>query len=88
MVTYAFSSPTEYPSMAVTVRLASASGSLEIPTTVAVGRDDEQGGRYGDYCDASPGYGDPRVVWLACEYIVNYNDFVWNTHVQQLTITG
>ena len=87
-VTYAFSSPTEYPSMAVTVRLASASGSLEIPTTVAVGRDDEQGGRYGDYCDASPGYGDPRVVWLACEYIVNYNDFVWNTHVQQLTITG
>jgi len=29
-----------------------------------------------------------RVVWLACEYIVNYHDFVWNTHVQQLTVNG
>jgi hypothetical protein len=87
-VTYAFSSLTEYPSMAVTMQLASSKGALEAPTTVAIGADDEQGGRYGDFCDASPSYGNPSEVWLACEYILNYNNYIWNTHVQQVFVTG
>ena len=87
-VTYAFSSPSEYPSMAVTLRLASDKAGLEPGTVVAIGQDNEQGGRYGDFCDASPSYSNPTQVWLACEYILNYNDWVWNTHVEQLFVTG
>jgi len=88
-LTYAFSSLTTDPSMAVTLKLASQTkGVLEPPTVVVAGKDTEQGGRYGDYCDASPSYSDPREVWLACEYIANFNDFIWNTHVQQLFVVG
>ena len=87
-VTYAFSSPTEYPSVAISLQSASQPGALQTPTTVAVGTDTEQGGRYGDFCDASPSYGNPSELWFACEYIINYNDYVWNTRVQQMFVTG
>ena len=59
-----------------------------LPRAVAVGTDTEQGGRYGDFCDASPSYGNPSELWFACEYIINYNDYVWNTRVQQMFVTG
>lgn len=83
-LTYAFSSPTAYPSMAVTILKTTTA--VQRPTTVVAGTDTEQGGRYGDYCDASPSYKNPAVVWLACEYIQNYSAYVWNTHIQQVTI--
>jgi hypothetical protein len=88
-VTYAFSSATVYPSMAATLRLASqTTAGLQVPTVVAAGQDTERGGRYGDYCDASPSYANPHEVWLACEYILSYRNYVWNTHVQKLVVTG
>ena len=65
-----------------------AMGWYQTPTMVAVGTDAEQGGRYGDFCDASPSYGNPSELWFACEYIINYNDYVWNTRVQQMFVTG
>jgi hypothetical protein len=83
-VTYAYSSATVYPSMAITARLVGSAGGLESPTTVAVGMDTEQGGRYGDFCDASPSYDNPQVAWLACEYILNYGTYTWNTHINAL----
>jgi hypothetical protein len=88
-VTYAFSSATVYPSMAATLRLASqTTAGLQAPTVVAAGKDTERGGRYGDYCDASPSYANPHEVWLACEYILSYRNYAWNTHVQKLIVTG
>jgi hypothetical protein len=27
-------------------------------------------------------------VWLACEYILSYRNYAWNTHVQKLIVTG
>jgi hypothetical protein len=88
-VTYAFSSATVYPSMAASLRLASqTTAGLQAPTVVAAGQDTERGGRYGDYCDASPSYANPHEVWLACEYILSYRNHVWNTHVQKLIVTA
>jgi hypothetical protein len=88
-VTYAFSSASAYPSMAVSLRLASQlTAGLQSPTVVAAGKDDEKGGRYGDFCDASPSYANGHQVWLACEYILSYSNYVWNTHVQKLIVTA
>jgi hypothetical protein len=87
-VTFAYSSQTTFPSMAITGRTPSdRANALEPPTTVAVGKDNEQGGRYGDFCDGSPSYSAASVAWLACEYILNYTNYVWNTHIESLAFS-
>jgi hypothetical protein len=84
-VTFAFSSPSQYPTMAISVEKSGGKG-FEPPTAVALGHDDEQGGRYGDYCDASPSYANPNVVWFGCEYILNFSNYIWNTHIESVTV--
>jgi hypothetical protein len=84
-ITYAFSSAVAYPSMAATILKPGAL--VQQPTVAVKGTDSEQGGRYGDFCDASPSYGNPSKVWLACEYIQNYTAYTWNTHIQSLQFT-
>jgi hypothetical protein len=88
-VTFAYSNPTTYPSMAIAARTTGdKANTLEPATTVAVGKDNEQGGRYGDFCDGSPSYSNPAEVWLACEYILNYPNYVWNTHIEALAFSN
>jgi hypothetical protein len=87
-VSFAYSSASVFPSMAITAQATiDKANTLEPATTVAVGHDNEQGGRYGDYCDASPSYSSAYTVWLACEYILNYSTYVWNTHIEKATFS-